>query len=142
MAAAVPPASAASTRPPPTDAAAARKARSKATRRPALVTSTFGISLWSRTRPATGRAGLPPGAEEERHGGVTGSADTAPPHHRDHGPPEDVEVQTEACMIDVPDVEGELLLPGDRVPAPYLREPGDPREHLVTPRLLERIALE
>src|SRR5947208_479948 len=113
---------------------AARKARSSATRRPALVRSTFGMNCSSRA--------LLPGAEEDRHGRVTGGADAAPADDRDQGPPEDVQVETEARVVNVPDVEGELLLPGDRVPAAHLREAGDSRGHVVTPRLLGRVARE
>src|SRR5207253_4578755 len=78
----------------------------------------------------------------DRHGRVTGGADATPADDRDQGPPEDVQVETEARVVDVPDVEGELLLPGDRVPAAHLREAGDSREHVVTPRLLGRVARE
>src|SRR5437764_907771 len=122
----------ASTRPPPTDASAARKARSSATRRPALVSKTFGI----------GGLVLVSRAFEDRHRRVTRRADAAPANDRDEGPPEDVEVETEARVVDVPDVERELLLPRDRVPAAHLGEPGDPRAHVVTSRLLGGVALE
>src|SRR5919198_5783164 len=102
---AVPAASAARTRPPPTAASAWRKARSSATRRPALVSSTLG--KWFSVCGAARRRRPRSGPEELGHGGVAGRADALAPGDGDERPPQDPEIDPEAPVVDVPDIERE-----------------------------------
>jgi len=53
-----------------------------------------------------------------------------------------LEVERKTPVFDVPDVEGELLVPRDGIPAVDLRPAGQPRHHVMPARLLERVALE
>ena len=54
-----------------------------------------------------------------------GISDPATGQHDADRPDQDPDVQPEVVRVDIPHVEGELLLPGDGVPAADLREPGD-----------------
>ncbi len=53
---------------------------------------------------------------------------------------DDLEVQPQRAVIDVPHVQREFLLPGERVAPVDLRPTGDPGPHLVTAGLLRRVA--
>src|SRR6478752_3106244 len=56
------------------------------------------------------------------------------------GPDEDPEIHPDVVMLDIVDVQGKLLFPGDRVAAADLREPGDPRPDLVPAGLLRGVS--
>ena len=55
---------------------------------------------------------------------------------------EDLEVEPQRLMIDVPHVESELVLPRDGIPAADLGETGDPGPDLVAASLLWGVAVE
>src|SRR6476661_2550017 len=66
-------------------------------------------------------------AREGGHGCLARRRDASPADHRDQRGEEDARVHPRAHRIDVLDVGGELLPPGERVAARYLSEPGDAR---------------
>src|SRR5690625_551067 len=51
--------------------------------------------------------------------------------HLDQGAGKDLEVEPERAVLHVPEVEGELLLPFQRIAAVDLRPAGDPRPHVM-----------
>src|SRR5262245_20861777 len=106
--------------------------------RPGSPTTPSRVSV----RPMNCRAGLLLGTHKVRHSRATGRPNAAPADHGNQGPPEDRHVETEARMVDIPDVKREPLFPGDSVPPAHLREPGDPRRDLVPSGLLWRVALQ
>jgi sugar O-acyltransferase (sialic acid O-acetyltransferase NeuD family) len=55
---------------------------------------------------------------------------------------EDLQVQEQAPVVDVLDVEGEFLLPGQGIAPADLGQTGDPGLHLVAAGLLGRVAVE
>src|SRR4051794_32007472 len=86
--------------------------------------------------PKLSRASISTASLEVRHGYVAFAGDVAGPYEGRCGPQEDDEVEAEAPLVDVPDVELELLLPADRVSAVNLRPTGDAGHHVVPARLL------
>src|SRR5665213_2928687 len=81
-------------------------------------------------------------ALEFRHGGVAGRADSLAPQDAPQGQAEYLDVEPEGSVIDIPHVEGELLVPGNRVSPADLRQTGDSRPDLVPPRLSRCVAFE
>src|SRR3954454_7298700 len=57
-------------------------------------------------------------------------------------PREDLQVEPDRAMLDVPDVELDPLLPGDAGAAVDLRPAGDPRAQVEAPSLARRIELD
>jgi hypothetical protein len=75
-------------------------------------------------------------------GGVARLVDAAAREHLPHGKCEDLHIEEEGAVIDIPHVERELLFPGERVSAGDLREPGDARTNFVTAGLFGCVAFE
>ena len=73
---------------------------------------------------------------------MAGRGDTVAAHNLDGGACQNLEVERQSDVVDIPDVEGELLLPGEGVSAVDLAPAGDARGDLVTPRLLWRVPVE
>src|SRR5258706_3832153 len=59
--------------------------------------------------------------------------------HETHGRKQDREIEVQAAVQVVPDVETEALVPGDEVAAVDLRPSGDPRRHAVAKTFAVRI---
>ena len=78
-------------------------------------------------------------AVEGGHGGGVGVVDVFAGDDFLDGQGDDLEVSGEGEVVDVPDVEGEFLLPGDGVAAVALGPAGDAGAHFVAAGLLGRV---
>src|SRR5438552_5074425 len=70
-------------------------------------------------------------AHERRHSGVSPWLDALPPDHASQGEPQDPQIQQQAPVVDIPDVQFEFLLPAQLIPAVELRPTGNSRPRLV-----------
>src|SRR5208283_2412700 len=77
---------------------------------------------------------------ELRHRGMTRLADAISPHQSQHREVQDFGIEPEALMIHVPNVQLELLLPGEVVSSVHLRPSSDARLHLVATALESRVS--
>ncbi len=90
------------------------------------------------TRLTTHPRSTAPAPAERLHRRVPGRTHPVTAEHLRHRLGQDLDVEPRGAVVDVPDVEGELLVPRDRVAPVHLRPAGDPRPHLVAARLLGR----
>ena len=77
-----------------------------------------------------------------RHRRLTFGADAAAPGQRHHGAGHDPQVEPQGPVLDVPDVEGEALLPADVVASVHLGPAGQPRPHGVAAVLGRGVAAD
>src|SRR4051812_3767580 len=73
---------------------------------------------------------------EARHRRVPRPRDAVGGNHPHEGEPEDLQVERERALLDVPRVEAQALIPGLGVAAVDLRPAGDAGAHVVAARLL------
>ena len=81
-------------------------------------------------------------AHEFGGGGAAGGADAFALEDFSNRHEYDLDIQPEGAVIDVPHVEGELVLPGEGVAPVHLCPAGDAGQHLVAARLLGGVAVE
>ena len=77
--------------------------------------------------------------DEVRHRRVSLLADAIAAERLPDGQGNDLQVEPERRVVDIPDVQLELFFPAQRVAAVYLSPAGDPRAHVVPTRLLGRV---
>ena len=82
------------------------------------------------------------GPEELRHGGMTFGADASAFQNLDNRKEEDLDIEPDAPVVYLPDVELELLFPTEAVAAADLRPAGDAGLDFVPPGLLGGVAVE
>src|SRR5438128_868774 len=78
-------------------------------------------------------------AGEAWHGRVPRLGDAVGGDHPHEGEPQDLQVEREGAVLDVPGVQAQALFPRLRVAAIHLRPAGDAGPHVVAARLLGRI---
>ena len=86
-------------------------------------------SLWRREVPAR----TPGSMHREARVHPSFAGDAGRPHQPDEGDPEDLQVQLQAPVRDVPQVQLDPLRPAERVSAVHLRPPRDARPHRQPP---------
>src|SRR6516165_4880702 len=76
---------------------------------------------------------------EPRHGRVVAGADIRATDDTDKSQPNNLQIEPQRTIINVPDVEGEAMLPRYRVAAVDLSPASKARANLITPHLLRRM---
>ena len=77
----------------------------------------------------------PRAASKFLHSGVTGLSNALAPDYPAKGHEENLDIQSKRPVVDVPDIQLELLLPGQGVAPIHLRPARDSGAHLVPARL-------